>query len=274
MYFPSQLTEILLSILGAMLAAVISASGGIFATWISKKFRREKVKTETEIEALAATVRDERQLAVSTDRIEALLKQELERPHADLNKAVVNLTALVHDISEERQQGPAIESLISGYHEQALNQSSTQFWFSVTAATIGFAWILYTGLDIRTDDLATALKTVPGVIMDAVAFLFFKQASETRQRATDLFDRLRRDKQSTDSMILVNSIEDVRVRSAVKAQMALHMAGLEPSPINLTQFLSTGVSESSVQPSVSDLAKHSVSQGSGQGAEPAPESVT
>ena len=68
--------------------------------------------------------------------------------------------------------------------------------------------------------------------------MFFKQAAETRQRATDLYDRLRRDKQTSDSINLVASIEDVRVRSAVKAQMALHMTGLEPAPINLTQFLS------------------------------------
>ena len=79
--------------------------------------------------------------------------------------------------------------------------------------------------------------------MDAVAFLFFRQASETRQRATELYDRLRRDKQMTESLRLVTSIEDLRVRSAVKAQMALHMSGLDPAPIDLTKFLSVAESD-------------------------------
>jgi hypothetical protein len=248
--------DFLFPVFGAVLAALVSASGGLIATWVSNRFRRHRAKTEADIETIAASVRDERQTGLSTDRVEAILRRELQRPNADLNKAVGTLTTLVHDIVEEKRQGPAIEALISGYHEQALNQSSTQFWFSVTAATIGFGWILYTGLDIRTDDLATVFRTVPGVIMDAVAFLFFKQASETRQRATDLYDRLRRDKQSTDSIMLVESIEDVRVRSAVKAQMALHMSGLEPSPINLTQFLSTGT----IDASDSSPAKNAVEQ--------------
>jgi hypothetical protein len=68
---------------------------------------------------------------------------------------------------------------------------------------------------------------------------FLKQASETRQRATDLYDRLRKDQQITESIALASTIEAARVRSAVKAQMALRMAGLDPSPINLMNFTST-----------------------------------
>jgi len=73
--------------------------------------------------------------------------------------------------------------------------------------------------------------------MDTVAFLFFRQASETRQRATELYDRLRKDKQASEAIALVAAIEDIKVKSAVQAQLALHMAGLEPAPIDLTKFL-------------------------------------
>jgi hypothetical protein len=75
--------------------------------------------------------------------------------------------------------------------------------------------------------------------MDAVAFLSFRQAVETRQRATELYDRLRRDKQMAESSAIVASIEDVRRRSAVKAQLALHVSGREPKPIDLGNFLSS-----------------------------------
>ena len=132
----------------------------------------------------------------------------------------------------------AVETLITNYHEQALAQAKAQFWFSVAAATIGFGWILWAGSAIHPASPATVTKTLPGVVMDAVAFLFFKQASETRQRATELYDRLRRDKQVAESAAIVGSIEDIRLRSAVKAQLALHMSGLQPNPIDLSIFLS------------------------------------
>jgi hypothetical protein len=68
--------------------------------------------------------------------------------------------------------------------KSGLGQARAQFWFSVVAATIGFAWILYGGAGISPDNLATVSKILPGVVMGSVAFLFFRQASETRQRAT------------------------------------------------------------------------------------------
>jgi hypothetical protein len=162
------------------------------------------------------------------------------------------LDGLAHRISalpvppvEERV---AVEGLISGYHEQALSQAKAQFWFSVVAATIGFAWILYGGSQISPEKLATTSHILPGVVMNAVAFLFFRQSSETRRRATDLYDRLRRDKQVAESVALVSSIEDVLVRSAVRAQIALHMSGLQPAPIELSSFLSAQRGASSDPP--------------------------
>src|SRR6266516_3495197 len=144
----------------------------------------------------------------------------------------------------EPQTIAAVESLITGYHEQALSQAKAQFWFSVFAACVGFAWILYAGADIRAESLSTISRIVPGAVLDAVAFLFFRQASETRQRATELYDRLRRDQQTSDSVALASSIEDLKVRSVVKAQIALHLSGLQPNPIELGSFLSPNLSTS------------------------------
>ncbi len=228
-------TLIWTGILG-IITAIAATAAGFAATWI----RKQRLKAASQIETIAAKFQDGRPAVLDNARIEALLKQELGRPQADLSKAVSTLTTLVHEITDKKPS-PEVEALIHGYHEQALNQSSTQFWFSVIIATMGFAWILYFGLSFQSQDPVTALHITPGVILDAVAFLFFKQASETRQRATDLFDRLRKDKLSGDSIVLVASIEDARVRSAVKAQMALYMAGLTPTPINLSQFLSGDV---------------------------------
>lgn len=139
------------------------------------------------------------------------------------------------------KQGPeqtTVEHLVSAYHEQALSQARAQFWFSVIAAAIGFASILYAGMETQAEGIVSGTKILPGAVVDAVAYLFFRQASQTRQRATELYDRLRRDRQLSESVALVSSIEDLRLRSVMKAQVALHMSGLQPNPIDVSLALS------------------------------------
>ena len=64
--------------------------------------------------------------------------------------------------------------------------------------------------------------TAWSVIVNAIAALFFRQAEQTRLRATELYDRLRKDRQMTRAEAVVNTIEDSNIRSLAKAQIALH----------------------------------------------------
>lgn len=137
----------------------------------------------------------------------------------------------IHQLTDENN-GFA-EKLVNNYHSQALSQAKFQFWFSVTAATIGFALILFFSLGIDHKNFVEYIKILPGAVIDAVAFLFFKQAEQTRQRATELYDRLRNDRQLERAETVVDSIEDVKIRSVVKAQIALHMAGMKPKNLEL-----------------------------------------
>ncbi len=99
-------------------------------------------------------------------------------------------------------------------------------------------YILYASTLIDGESFVSYFKVLPGVIIDAVAALFFRQAEKTRERATELYDRLRKDRQMTRAESVVSSIEDVRIRSAVKAQIALHMSGLVPKEIDIRAFMS------------------------------------
>jgi hypothetical protein len=228
-------SELLTSLIVPLIAGVASILVGSLYSFLSR--RLGTAKTEDDIEKIAQASRiDEEARRVAL--VESLVtKLPSNVPLQEISDVVDRLRKEVPVSFPDQTKSPAVESLISGYHGQALAQANAQFWFSVGAATVGFGWILYAGVDIKPDNFITVLKTLPGVIMNAVAFLFFKQASETRQRATDLYDRLRRDKQTTESVALVAAIRDDRVRSAVQAQIALHMAGLQPNPIDLTNFL-------------------------------------
>lgn len=229
-----QPSDIFNSLLITVAGAIASIVAGLILPLLERRLRRRRAKDEADIEEIATSVRDEQALVVRS--MKAL---ENAASKKDVSEAINSLKESIDTISSHEKSSSAVESLVAGYHEQALSQAQAQFWFSVVAASVGFALIIISAFSIDISNLSTVLKILPGVTMDAVAFLFFRQAAETRQRATDLYDRLRRDKNIADSLELVTSIEDVRVRSAAKAQIALHMAGLEPTAIDLTRFLST-----------------------------------
>jgi hypothetical protein len=142
------------------------------------------------------------------------------------------------DNSEERFRTVAAE-LIQNYHTQALAQAASQFWFSITAASFGFLLIMYTGFTaLRAKEPEIALlNTLPGIAIEAVAALFFRQAEGTRKRATELYDRLRSDDRQTQAILLIESIENPTLRDIVKAQWSLQIAGFQAQPIDLGGYI-------------------------------------
>lgn len=70
------------------------------------------------------------------------------------------------------------------------------------------------------------LKVIPGVIIEAVSYLFFKQSSETRARASDFLNRLRNDEQISKSITIADSIGNDELKSLIKAKIALHICGI------------------------------------------------
>ena len=133
-----------------------------------------------------------------------------------------------NDNQERREEEwQVVRTLVNEYHKQALSQAKVQFWFSVVAASIGFVIIIMPIVRGNT----SLLQAASGIILEAVAALFFTQAAQTRERATALYDRLRTDRERTYALSLVDSIDNGNVRNAVKAELALHMAGLASSPL-------------------------------------------
>jgi hypothetical protein len=178
------------------------------------------------------------------EQIEAQLKSAREIANATKNSQfALNFSA---SKPENRTDDPenslsllAVE-LIENYHTQALSQAAAQFWFSLSAATIGFLLIIYIGFfnSLRRQPQITLLNTLPGIAIEAVAALFFKQAEETRKRATELYDRLRSDDKQTQAINLIESIENQELRDLVKAQWALQIVGLESNPVDLNPYSS------------------------------------
>jgi hypothetical protein len=216
----------------ALLLTVLSPILGYLTTWLAGKANRPLQKTEKQIEDQFRKVSSP---VAQSKQIEEILQKQLGRTKVNLAKISNEIQT---QIRGTQARADFVDNLVSSYHRQALTQAGVQFWFSVAAATIGFAWILYAATSAI--DLMGLVKAVPGIVLDGVAFLFFRQATDTRQRATDLYDRLRRDRQTTESLRLASTIDNERIRTAVQAQIAMHLAGLSAAPIDFAHLLSLG----------------------------------
>ncbi len=138
-----------------------------------------------------------------------------------------------------------VDKLVTGYHEQAMRQANWQFYFSLAMGTAGFAWIMIAGSWITADAPYSVLRVTPGVLIDALALLFYRQSEQTRQRATELYDRLRKDHQLAESQNMTAGIENPFLKSAVQAYIALQMAGIATSPIDIPALMKSVVSATS-----------------------------
>lgn len=120
-----------------------------------------------------------------------------------------------------------LNRLLESYHNQALQQASIQFWFSIIASVLGFAFIF---VIIFFEENKTwyeyVLKTLPGAIVEIISVLFINQARETRERATNLFKELNYDSKIEKSVEIVDTIDNSDIKSDVKAKIALHIIGI------------------------------------------------
>ena len=211
----------------AIAAALVTTAIGVLASVVANRTatlrRLEKESLEDALAASKATA-----ATIGAEMAQAL-RAELPA-NFDVDVVAANVAELggARPVVQHlvRTENKLIESLVNSYHQQALFQASVQFWFSVVAATVGFLYILYAAADFQADNWASLLKVLPGVVIDAVAVLFFRQAEQTRQRATELYDRLRMDSNTLVAKEVLSSIEEVKIRSIAQAQIALRLAGV------------------------------------------------
>jgi hypothetical protein len=212
--------------------AIVAAAITFFANSATKGAGKD-------IEKISQTVRASANTAQSR-ALEALVEKlptEISGPEfKELMTLQLATNAFVGSVAKSEDQ-ELVEDLVTNYHEQALSQAAVQFWFSVAAATVGFLYIIFAAL-AGDGTAGSYVKILPGVIVDAIAALFFRQAEQTRVRATELYDRLRKDRNMFRAEAVVTSIEDVNIRSLAKAQIAFNMVGLVPKEMDLATFLS------------------------------------
>lgn len=116
---------------------------------------------------------------------------------------------------------------LANYYSQILTQSKISFWFSLIFASLGFAVIVVAAFLFQGAEIgSTAAQFAAGVIMDAVAGLFFVQSRNAQKSMGEFFDKLRNDRRQAESRALCEAIESPEARDALRVHLALHYAGV------------------------------------------------
>jgi hypothetical protein len=136
--------------------------------------------------------------------------------------------ALVAAVTTPDAQPVAFETeQLAQYYAQVLAQSNVSFWFSLLFASLGFVVILIAGFMYSRGPQTAVAQGFAGMIMDAVAALFFVQSRRAQVAMNDFFDKLRRDRQQVESRRLCESIASPQARDALRIQLSLHYADVE-----------------------------------------------
>ena len=225
---------------GALVLIGIILIGIIFYCFLDKQKREKKEKFENFLATHEARVKEAK--AKLSEALSALLLEGLNTE--ELSSKLLSKLEIAGYIFMKKDS-KLIKNLVNSYHQQfssyhqeALCQARIFFWFSVVAFTIGFCCILYGAYFFSaTDNWPTVVLVLPGFAINAVAVLILKQAEQTRQRSTELYDLLRTDNQVAKAKVLLSSIEDVKIRSIAQVQIALHMSGVSTKNLDVTRLI-------------------------------------
>jgi hypothetical protein len=158
-------------------------------------------------------------------------------------------TAFIQAVIKPGQEALPFETeQLAQYYAQVLAQSKTSFWFSLVFASVGFLVIIIAGFKYTSSTSgATIVQLISGVIMDAVAALFFVQSKSAQASMSEFFDKLRKDRQQVESRKLCESISDPLVKDALKIQLALRYAEIDKSDEISNSIIQTCLTARSVE---------------------------
>lgn len=224
----SFLTDEISFLLAGLFSILISIAMMMIVTMNYSKRKRETSAKTREVYRLVKENDDSEKINIvkkTTESIPVGLTQE--EYFAKMKSILSELSYSNLKNDDKNSKDKAIEELIRSHHEQALSQASIQFWSSLVASIVGFLFIIFMIVFANNAHwYEYVLKVLPGTIIEAVSYLFFKQSSETRNRASDFLNRLRNDEQISKSIVIADSINNEELKSLIKAKIALHICGI------------------------------------------------
>jgi len=217
-----------------LIISVFAIAFSVFITYVTNRITKVRTKSSEELITMLKN-KEQSDFEKNVGRAITNLPEGLsaDKYFSKLKDTLSDISFMNLKIADDGSIDREIEELINNHHKQAINQAAVQFWFSLFASIIGFAFIIYMIVSSSNAEwFEYILNVFPGVIFEAVSLLFFSQSKETRERASDFLNRLREDRLLTKSIIVADSISDESVKANIKAKIALHMSGIADTSIS------------------------------------------
>lgn len=143
-------------------------------------------------------------------------------------------------LATETRGAPYETEQLARYYGLVLAQSKISFWFSLLFASLGFIVIIFAVFKYSANDTGgTVVQLIGGLVIDAVAALFFVQSRNAQKSMSEFFDKLRLDRQKLDGRALCDSIADSYAKDALRIQLALSYSGIEDANSVATTIIGT-----------------------------------
>lgn len=150
---------------------------------------------------------------------------EFEAPSEEMRRFK---KAYEHSQKQPEKEVPFEIEQLASYYSQILSQSKVSFWFSMIFASLGFAIIVISAfLHTEGATTATVAQFTAGIIMDAVAGLFFVQSRNAQKSMGEFFDKLRSDRLHAESKLITEAVKSQNAKDSLRLHLALHYAGIE-----------------------------------------------
>jgi hypothetical protein len=138
------------------------------------------------------------------------------------------MSALDHEARAAPTQ--AIASTVDRFYDQALRHANVWSLASVLAAVVGLVVIVWEVIQANgRTDLEAGLKAVTGLLVEAVAALFYRQANATRKHAADLLNSTQSDRRLDSARQILSTIQDSDLRHDIACRLILRLAGDLPA---------------------------------------------
>ena len=132
------------------------------------------------------------------------------------------------------------QSLMSVHQKQALMHSRVQFYIGIVMSVIGFVFFIYVvfmSLNSNNNNIGMGIKVTGSLIFEGISLLFLKESHRLRESSKEYHDNLYENNKHQEAIKIVDSIEDLKIQSAVKAQLSLHLVGVSSDNVDITKII-------------------------------------
>lgn len=151
----------------------------------------------------------------------------------------LNRGQLVQPIDKTEIELAVHQSFMSMHQKQAIIHSRVQFYIGLVMSVLGFAFFVYViVLSLESENnVGIAIRIVGSLIFEGISLLFLKESQKLRASSKQYHDDLYQSNNHQEAVKIASSIEDGEIKSAVQAQLALHLMGVSSDNLDVTKII-------------------------------------